>query len=352
MVVPLSLALRIIATNTGERLLAFTEQGWYDQGGLWRPFTKLRSSATPFPEGKSATDPPVSAAYVQDLVSAGVAAAMQAMSQATHERFQHIEDDIGALTEQKNQLDKSLREGGGAHAGHSTIESAGAVSRMLSGGEGSCTGRRSREADSSMYKPGYDPSRRRDVDELHERQEEDADAVSHMLNGGDESSKGRRSREADSSMYKPGYGPSINKTRRDHQEGPPNFLMHEMSAGAGLARPDPRAGNGDSDGTNSLMPDLPDSLLTLSELQKIAVASKKCLHGVEDHLGVCSHELADFQDTAKEDQELDTGWVANTISCSRQVGATTVAPYFAGPPKESIAACTHNEPQTCRPSAG
>ena len=79
MVVPLSLALRIIATNTGERLLAFTEQGWYDQGGLWRPFTKLRSSATPFPEGKSATDPPVSAAYVQDLVSAGVAAAMQAM---------------------------------------------------------------------------------------------------------------------------------------------------------------------------------------------------------------------------------------------------------------------------------
>ena len=283
MVVPLSLALRIIATNTGEKLLAFTEQGWYDQGGLWRPFTKLRSSATPFPGGKSATDPPVSAAYVQDLVSAGVAAAMQAMSQATHERFQHIEDDIGALTEQKNQLDKSLREGGGAHAGHSTIETAGAVSRMLSGGEESCTGRRSREADSSMYKPGYDPSRRRDVDELHERQEEDADAVSHMLNGGDESSKGRQSREADSSMYKPGYGPSINKTRRDHQEDPPN-----VPEGWGGTFVRDRSEN-----NSSALPDLPDSFLTLSDLQRIAVASKICLQGAEDFLGVSSHELAD-----------------------------------------------------------
>ena len=55
-------------------------------------------------EGKSAADPPVTTAYVQDMVSAGVAAAMQAMSQASHERFQHIEDNIGTLAVQQNQL--------------------------------------------------------------------------------------------------------------------------------------------------------------------------------------------------------------------------------------------------------
>ena len=55
-------------------------------------------------EGKSAADPPVTTANVQDMVSAGVAAAMQAMSQASHERFQHIEDNIGTLAAQQNQL--------------------------------------------------------------------------------------------------------------------------------------------------------------------------------------------------------------------------------------------------------
>ncbi len=55
-------------------------------------------------EGKSAADLPVTSAFVQDMVSAGVAAALQAMSQASHERFQHIEDNMGALAEQQNLL--------------------------------------------------------------------------------------------------------------------------------------------------------------------------------------------------------------------------------------------------------
>ena len=58
-------------------------------------------------EGKSAADLPVTSAFVQDMVSAGVAAALQAMSHASHERFQHIEDNMGALAEQQNLLSAS-----------------------------------------------------------------------------------------------------------------------------------------------------------------------------------------------------------------------------------------------------
>ena len=50
-------------------------------------------------------------------------------------------------------------------------------------------------------------SSRREVDELQEKHQNDANAVSHMLNGGDESSSGRQSREPDSPMYNPGYDP-------------------------------------------------------------------------------------------------------------------------------------------------
>ena len=76
---------------------------------------------------------------------------------------------------------------------------------------------------------GYDPSSRREVEELHEKHQNDANAVSHMLNGGDESSSGRRSREPDSPMYNPGYDPSINKTRRDHHEVPPEQITSKSA---------------------------------------------------------------------------------------------------------------------------
>ena len=42
--------------------------------------------------------------FVQDVVSAGLTAAMGAMGQASDERFQQIEEDVGRLRQSQAQL--------------------------------------------------------------------------------------------------------------------------------------------------------------------------------------------------------------------------------------------------------
>ena len=200
-IAPLHLALSIVQWYCDDR-------GWFDYTGLWRPYVQkpcecgyrsvLRAAAEPFVPGPSQKEH---------------------YPQHTHSTQGDFLEDADCPREMV--LEQACAPDVGEKPDASVCNTAGADSRMLNGGEGSYTGRRSRQADSSTYRPGHDPSSRREVEELHEKHQNDANAVSHMLNGGDESSSGRRSREPDSPMYNPGYDPSINTTRRDHLEVPP-----------------------------------------------------------------------------------------------------------------------------------
>ena len=200
-IAPLHLALSIVQWYCDDR-------GWFDYTGLWRPYVQkpsecgyrsvLRGAAEPFVPGPSQKEH---------------------YPQHTHSTQGDFLEDADCPRDMV--LEQACAPDVGEKPDASVCNTAGADSRMLNGGEGSYTGRRSRQADSSTYRPGHDPSSRREVEELHEKHQNDANAVSHMLNGGDESSSGRRSREPDSPMYNPGYDPSINKTRRDHHEVPP-----------------------------------------------------------------------------------------------------------------------------------
>jgi hypothetical protein len=114
--------------------------------------------------------------------------------------------------------------------------------------------------------------------------------------------------------------------------GGTKFPMDEMSASAGAARPDPRAGSGGDNGTSipiDEIPELPDSFLTLKNLRRIAVASKVCLQGAEEFLGVSDHDPASCQHAAEEDREPDTGWASmNEISASVEAPKMPPAAYL------------------------